>query len=447
MYPRFSYSKDKAPDLKKIIEDFHNALNEKDVSVVQQLWFQHYLVLSNWYAGRKMNFGSAKAPQWSAISEQESITDFKLALSIPFHEVSNYLWFNNPIIADWFGRKHVLKDMSQNDVMNAIISTRTAIEYFHLALVSKNQSLITAMWASNSSLKIWYTRTYRKNSSQGIPHVEFHRDFNLVLQCNCPEVLDALWNSHAFPHAWFSGSEINLGTSNQPDRRTISEVEIIRCFRGMLTTKNTRAIEGLWLTHKELLRKHYLENATISIEDLISDFKAAVVNGHAACAKEIWNNNIPLQFWFSGLSYSFGTIQSEVTSLNGALFLFNEVIKSKNDELALGMWDKSPLLRNWYRGGNTNTAEQLSCSIKPAELINFLSAVEENGNTRTAAAIKKDNQFLIHVKKAPGIEREAKVFSDRGDTYSMFSSSVQIRVLDNGATQSASVNSGFGSNV
>lgn len=130
---------------------------------------------------------------------------------------------------------------------------------------------------------------------------------------------------------------------------------------------------------------------SISLKELISIFKLALLSRYKNLIDILWVNNPLLQAWYFGMEITLNNnhdlqANTRVITPTELINCFKLTLFSDCQVIALAMWKKNPLLRAWYMGqvisfGNDESGTPIQRSMLPEELIaSFNTALSTKGN-------------------------------------------------------------------
>ena len=110
------------------------------------------------------------------------------------------------------------------------------------------------------------------------------------------------------------------------------------------------------------------------------DFKNKLSN-YPAEAHTMWDNNPFLQHWYTGQSIDFGSAeQTDIRTIppNELINDFKSILASQVPHIIKTVWEKNPVLKNWYSGQPINfgsNTEAKMDALSPAQLIHSFKVV------------------------------------------------------------------------
>ncbi|MES2217093.1 MAG: hypothetical protein V4501_01645, partial [Pseudomonadota bacterium] len=305
--------------LENLISNFKSALASHCEDVIKSMWDGNPL-LRDWYSGKLVNFGDEAQPDWRAISEEELIDNFKSALSSLCKDVIKAIWNGNQLLRNRYsGEQGDFGNQIQTDLRAFL---EDLISNFKSVLASRCKDIIKAMWDGNLLLRNWYSGKLVNFGNQtqrdwhAISLEDLISNFKSALASRNIDVIKATWDGNPRLQDWYSGKQMNFGNLAQPDWRTISEEELINDFKSALSSQTCYVIKAMW-DESALLRDCFSgkqvdfgnlapPERVIYLENLISNFKAALASHCEDVFKAMWDGNPLLQNWYSGKQVNFG---------------------------------------------------------------------------------------------------------------------------------------------
>ena len=291
------------------------------------------------------------------------------------------MWDENPSLQAWYSGQPVNFGNNQSQ-QPRVITLDNLINSFKSALSNQTPYIIKAMWDGNPLLRAWYSGqpvNFGNNQSQQpdmrtISLDDLISNFKCALSSQTPYVIKAMWDGNSLLRAWYRGQPVNFGNnqSQQPDMRTLSLNELISNFKSVLSSHTAYVIKAMW-DENPLLRAWYSgqpinfgndqfqqpDMHTISFDELISNFKSALSSHTTYVIKAMWYETPLLRAWYSGQPVNFGNNQSQqpdirAISLDDLISNFKSVLASRCEDVIKAMWDGNPLLRACYSGQPVN---------------------------------------------------------------------------------------------
>jgi len=278
------------------------------------------------------------------------------------------------------------------------ISLEDNIGYFKAALASHHKDTIKAIWDGNAFFRGYFSGQEVNFGTAATPVLQTISlkdniaTFKVALASRQLNVIKAMWDCDLL-RDYFSGQEVNFSTAKTPDLQTISLEDNIGYFKAALASQNRYIIKAMW-GGNNLFRNYFSGHAvnfgtakipdfdTISLKDNIAHFKAALASNHKDVIKSMWDGNDFLQNYFSGQRVNFGTTKTpdfQTISLKENIANFKAALASRHKDTIKAIWDGNDLLRDYFSGqevnfGTAGTPDFHTISLKD-NIANFKAAL------------------------------------------------------------------------
>lgn len=175
---------------------------------------------------------------------------------------------------------------------------KEVIAQFRLAAANRDAWLIDAIWGASPSLRAKYLAAKKDND---LSESDVQVDFAGILESGCDSITKAIWYANPSLLSWYNGKEISISDSRKKFRRALSQGH--KTGRAMLQSEwaNNPRLAQWYAGHTLDFGKPFASNLqTISLADLVRDFKKILPYRVSNIIDTIWENNALLRAYFSG---------------------------------------------------------------------------------------------------------------------------------------------------
>ena len=434
----------RAISLDELINNFKSALSSHAAYIIKAMWDENPL-LRAWYSGQQVDFGNhqLQQPDMRTISLDELINNFKSALSSQTPYISKAMWDGNVRLHNAIRELNLEQSMSLlTNVMASCKRVKSKFITDYVNWLDNARTIRAVLNKKQTSYRNKSPSLYKKDQivllqkrldemsdasqqspSQQSPLDDLINNFKSALSNQKGYVIKTMWDENPLLREWYSGRPVNFGNnqSQQPDMRTISLDDLIRDFKFVLSSHAAYVIKAMW-DENPLLRawysgqqvdfgNHQLQRPdmrTISLDELINHFKSVLSSRTAYVIKAMWDGSPLLQAWFSGQPVNFGNNQSQqpdmrTISPDNLISNFKSALSSHCKELIKAMWDGNDILHNAIRHLDLEQSNSLLITVMVSNTSNknefIIEYVNWLKNASTIRAVLKEIQTSCRNKK------------------------------------------------
>lgn len=386
-----NFANEKQPDVRFIllpdlITSFKLVLSCGYLPIIKAMWHGNTM-LREWCEGKELNFSDdAEMQVIRSISLDELISIFKLALLNRYNDMIEAIWINSSRLQAWYASEEVnFNDNPSQQPDNHTISPTELISCFQLVLSSDCQMIMRVMWKKNNLLRSWYTgqSTYFGNDQFGQPlHYtilpdELIASFKIALSSRENTIVDAMWNANLLIRKWYCGERVTFANnkSGLPIYRTILPDELTAGFSSILSSTYLTIMYTIWKKNESLRAlfcgyvvkyiNDELEQSmefTLAINELTTSFNFILIGRYLPIINEVWGKNALLRAWFSGQEVilgqdKFGQPIKQAIATEELITTFKNALTSRCPHIINDMWKDNVRLQHAIK---INTKESRS---------------------------------------------------------------------------------------
>lgn len=292
-----------------------------------------------------------------------------------WEEIENEVEEQGIVIPEGIYMDSLLDVMPLNDI----------IEQFRWSLASRNVQLLEILWDTSQSLREEYLAL--PANRKFIPPQEVRADFAALLDNGCERIANALldsnpdllplhnneakpttrgfsdaawrtgtkkrsaklrqeWEENSWLAQWYAGKTLDVGMSAASRLQTISLNELIHDFKEILRCRMSHIAIAIWESNSLLRayfcgqKHHSLDEARVLSSESVIDNLILIMQGQAfQIAKDIWKQN-------RGIRHSL--IEQDPALLARQVWIFRAALRTQCGYIAEKIWHKNTALRKSF---------------------------------------------------------------------------------------------------
>lgn len=315
---------------------------------------------------------------------------FKRILLTQCMEFIKAIWDANPLLQAWFCAEKINFNQNKQETSAALysISFDESLENFKKALTSSVNVLVMDIWNKNALLRSWYTMQetqtgYDKTGKilkQTIPLNALIDFFERCHLSQCESFNRLMWDVNPYLRQWLRGQAINIAHNNgYNEMQVISFKQMIKMFSAGHRTFSQKLWEENVTLQNYLFGKevtHLGISYIISPDELSNIFQKITKEKQAIIIRAINKNNQFLKNWLNGES-----VQADSDEINKAHITVQckGSLQSVNKQVATNLLDTSLQVQANLRSNPVNLGSiAMPCRSISQEEESLIIATEED---------------------------------------------------------------------